>query len=61
MSINLYCKCDHCRTHFDEGDVYCNDCYTRLEEQNEELKDENKELAKRINELEGQIDKLTHI
>ena len=52
MSIELYCKCNDCRTEFySSGEaVYCSVCYDTLLDEIDKLENRIKELER---ELEG--------
>lgn len=49
------CKCDRCKKYFDLNEVYCPDCISELDTDNNDLRNENERLQAEVDKLQSEI------
>lgn len=61
MSIELYCKCEECRTDFySQGEaVYCPACWDYLQKENADLQQKVEDLEYELKKAQEEIEKIT--
>jgi len=59
MAIELLVNCDECRTRLDENDeVYCIDCYSKLDNEVDDLEEKITQLEEEIEALNEELETL---